>query len=131
MATPAQQSSPVTALPMLEKKLNSSPSMMSYPHLFVASQNNVLVIGGDMNAQIGKNLNHKFSLHNSSNRNGVYLTDFTQENKLTYLNTNFQKREGKLWTYMLHEQLNQGFHRLELLPLGRGPVRRIYKDASK
>ena len=25
---------------------------------------NVLVIGGDMNAQIGKNVNHKFSLHN-------------------------------------------------------------------
>ena len=30
----------------------------------------VLVIGGDMNAQIGKNINYKFSLHNSSNRNG-------------------------------------------------------------
>ena len=43
---------------------------------------NVFVIGGDMNAQIGKNVNHKFSLNNSSN-----------------LNTKFQKREGKLWTY--------------------------------
>ena len=31
---------------------------------------NVLVIGGDINAQIGKNVNHKFSLHSSSNRNG-------------------------------------------------------------
>ena len=40
---------------------------------------NVLVIGGDMNAQNGKNIKHKFSLHNSSNRNGEHLTDFTLE----------------------------------------------------
>ena len=33
-------------------------------------KHNFLVIGGDTNAQIGKNVNHKFSLHNSSNRNG-------------------------------------------------------------
>ena len=52
-----------------------------------------------MNTQIGKNINHKVSLHNSSNRNGKHLTDFMVENRLTYLNTNFQKREGKLWTY--------------------------------
>ena len=62
-------------------------------------KHNVLLIGGDMNAQIGKNVNHKFSLHNSANGNGQYLTDFTVENELTYLNTNFQKVEGKLWTY--------------------------------
>ena len=35
----------------------------------------VFVIGGDMNAQIGKNGN-KYSLHNTSNRNGQHLTDF-------------------------------------------------------
>ena len=52
-----------------------------------------------MNAQIRKNGNHKYSLHNSSNRKRQYLTDFTIENRLTCLNTNFQKREGKLWTY--------------------------------
>ena len=51
-------------------------------------KHNVLVIGGDMNAQIGKNGNHKYSLHNSSNRNGQHLTDFTIENRLTSLNTN-------------------------------------------
>ena len=39
-------------------------------------KHNILVIGGDMKAQIGKNINHKFSLHNSSNRNGEHLTDF-------------------------------------------------------
>ena len=60
---------------------------------------NILIIGGDMNTQIRKNGNHKYSLHNSSNRNRQHLTDFKIENRLTCLNTNFQKREGKLWTY--------------------------------
>ena len=59
----------------------------------------ILKHNGDMNAQTGNNRNHKFSLHNSSNRNGQHLTDFTIENRLTWFNTNFQKREGKLWTY--------------------------------
>ena len=59
----------------------------------------MLVIGGDMNAQIGKNGNNKYSLHNTSNRNGQHLTDFMIENRLACLNTNYQKREGKLWTY--------------------------------
>ena len=48
-------------------------------------KHNVLLIGGDMNAQNG---NDKYSLHNSSNRNGQHLTDFTIENRLTCLNTN-------------------------------------------
>ena len=52
-----------------------------------------------MNAQIGKNINNKFSLHRLSNRNGEYLMDYTLENGLTCLNTKFQKRKGKLWTY--------------------------------
>ena len=52
-----------------------------------------------MNAQIGKNRNNKYSLHNKSNRNGQHLIDFMIENRLTCLNTNFQKREGKLWTH--------------------------------
>ena len=62
-------------------------------------RHNVLVIGGDMNAQIGKNGNNKYSLHNMSNRNEQYLTDFMIENRLTCLNTNYQKREWTLWTY--------------------------------
>ena len=37
-------------------------------------KHNMLVIGGDMNAQIGKNGNNKYSLHNTSNRNGQHLT---------------------------------------------------------
>ena len=38
-ATPAQQSSPATALPMLLTKHTSSPSMTSYLPLFVAHRN--------------------------------------------------------------------------------------------
>ena len=62
-------------------------------------KHNLLVIDGDMNAQIGKKRNNKCSLHNTSNRNGQHLIDFKIENRLTCLNTNFQKKEGKLWTY--------------------------------
>ena len=43
--------------------------------------------------------NKKYSLHNTSNRNGQHQTDFLIENKLTCLNTNYQRREGQLWTY--------------------------------
>ena len=53
---------------------------------------NMLVIGGDMNAQIGKNGNNNYSLHTTLNRNGQHLTDSTIENRLTCLNTNYQKR---------------------------------------
>ena len=38
---------------------------------------NIVIVGGDMNAQVGKNANHKFNLHDSSNRNRKHLTDFT------------------------------------------------------
>ena len=52
-------------------------------------KHNVLVIGGDMNAQIRKNGNNKYSLHKTSTRNGQHLTVFMIENRLTCLNTNF------------------------------------------
>ena len=62
-------------------------------------KHNMLVIDGDMNAQIGKNANNKYRLHNTSNRNGQHLTDFRIENRFACFNTNNQKREGQLWTY--------------------------------
>ena len=62
-------------------------------------KHNVLIIGGDMNSQIGKDKNNKYCLHNSSNRNGEHLAELSLENRLTYLNTKFQKRIGNLWTY--------------------------------
>ena len=68
-------------------------------HVRSIPKHNVLVIGGDMNAETGKNVNNKFSLQNSSNKNGEHRTDFTLVNSLTCLNTKFQKRKRKLWTY--------------------------------
>ena len=62
-------------------------------------KHNMLVIGRHECPNRGKNINNKYSLHNMSNRNGQHLTDFIIENRLTCLNTNYQKREGKLWTY--------------------------------
>ena len=64
-------------------------------------KHNVLVIGGDTNAQIGKNVINKFSLHNSSNRNWEHLT---LENRFTYLNTKFQKRGRKIMDLHLRKQ---------------------------
>ena len=62
-------------------------------------KHNVLIISGDINVQISKNVSNKFSLHNFSNRNKEHLTDFTLKNRLTCLNTKFQKRNGNLETY--------------------------------
>ena len=62
-------------------------------------KHNVLIIGVDMNTNIGKNINNKFSLQYMSNRDGEHLTDFILENRLTCLNTKFQKKKGKLWIY--------------------------------
>ena len=94
MATLAQQLSPATALPMLGKKRISSPSITSYPPLFVAPQDTMF--SSSVDSWMPK---YEFSLYNSSNRNEEYVTDFTQENKLTFLNIRFQKRKGELWTY--------------------------------
>ena len=65
-------------------------------------KHNVLVIGGDMNAQIGKNGNNKYSQHNSSNGNGQHLTDFTIGKILACPNGNFQKIKKRGKTMDLH-----------------------------
>ena len=67
-------------------------------------KHNMLVIGGDMNAQIRKNGNNKYNLHNTSNRNAQHLTDFMIENRLTCLNTNYQKNGGKFMDLRIREQ---------------------------
>ena len=45
-------------------------------------KHNVLIVGGDLNAQIGQSIHHKFTYHHSSNRNGEYLKYFLIENSL-------------------------------------------------
>ena len=58
-------------------------------------KHNVVLIGGDINAQIG----NEFLFHSHTNRNGQYLLDFATENELICLNTKFQKKQSKLWTH--------------------------------
>ena len=52
-----------------------------------------------MNAQIDKDGNNKFGLHNSLNRNDEYQVEFSFKNRFSCQNTKFQKRVGKLWKY--------------------------------
>ena len=59
-------------------------------------KHNVPIIGGEMNAQIGKDENNKFFSYISPNRNWEHLTKVSLENRLTCLKTKFQKRKGKL-----------------------------------
>ena len=97
MATLKQRSSPATNVSEETELVTFYEELSSLVRSI--PKHNLLVIGGDMNAQIGKNRNNKHSLHNTSNRNGQHLIDFMIENRLTCLNTNFQKREEKLWTH--------------------------------
>ena len=62
-------------------------------------KHNVLTHCRDMNAHIGKDINNKFCLHNSANKNDKYLAEFGLKNGFVCQNTKFQKRKGKLWTY--------------------------------
>ena len=61
-------------------------------------KHNVLVIGGDFNAHLGKENGYIYSFHINTNRNGNMLKNFIHENNLLCLNTHFQKRSGQLWT---------------------------------
>ena len=56
-------------------------------------KHNLLFIGGDMNAQIGKNGNNKYSLHNTSNRT---TSNRFHDRKLINMS---QYKLAKLWTY--------------------------------
>ena len=62
-------------------------------------RHNVLIIAGDINAQLGRNQHHKHAFHPETNRNGKHFNHFFTENNLYCLNTRFQKKRGKLWTH--------------------------------
>ena len=62
-------------------------------------KHNVLLLMGDFNAHLDANT-IKFSYHAHANSNGKYMRDFMLENDLVAANGNFQKKRGKLWTYM-------------------------------
>ena len=93
---------------MIVATSNDNPSkiIISFDSLTYANEEtdlvtfyNVLIIRVDMNTQIGKNENNKFGLHNTSNRNGEYLSEVSLKNGLTCLDTKLQKRTKKLETY--------------------------------
>ena len=62
-------------------------------------KHNVLLIAGDLNAQLGPSHANRYALHTKSNRNGEYLEHFLIQNSLCCLNMQFQKREGKKWSH--------------------------------
>ena len=62
-------------------------------------KHNVLLFIGDCNAHIG-NKSAKFTYHQTTNANGRYLLDMAEEADLILTNTTFQKKRGKLWTYI-------------------------------
>ena len=50
---------------------------------------NVLITSGDVG-------DPKFCLHNTPNKNGKYLAEFSRDNKRACLNTKFRKKERKI-----------------------------------
>ena len=61
-------------------------------------RHNVLVVLGDLNAQIGKG-DKNFTYNKVTNRNGKHLEDYLEECELKAINTMLQKKKGKLWTF--------------------------------
>ena len=63
-------------------------------------KHNVKIIGGDMNAKIGKSDCKGSHFHEQTNRNGKMLIDFMNECDLIDLSTKYCKRKGKLDFYL-------------------------------
>ena len=59
-------------------------------------KDSVLIIGRDISAQIGKDENNEFCLHNLQNKKGEYQADISLEINLPCLNAKFLKRDGNL-----------------------------------
>ena len=57
------------------------------------------MVAGDFNAKLGQIDGYRHSFHVNTNRNGKLFHDFMNENKLVCLNTKFQKKTGKKWTF--------------------------------
>ena len=61
---------------------------------------NMLYIAGDLNAHISPTGKWTSYHQGTANRNGKLLEDLLLERGLEITNTRFQKRKGKLWTYL-------------------------------
>ena len=62
-------------------------------------EQNILIVLGDFNAQLDKNL-AKYPYHETSNTNGKLVNNFIQESNLFFANAHFQKKSANLWTYI-------------------------------
>ena len=62
-------------------------------------KHNTIIVGGDMNAKIGKSDCKGSNFHQITNRNGDFLLDLIKECDMIDLSTHFHKRNGKLWTF--------------------------------
>ena len=61
---------------------------------------NLLFVVGDLNAHVSPSGNWTSFHKGQANRNGRLLEDMLLERQLEITNTRFQKRRGKLWTYL-------------------------------
>lgn len=62
-------------------------------------KHNVTMVIGDFNAHIGKD-DARHTFHEKTNNNGRLLLDMVEETNLIITNTTFQKKKGKLWTFI-------------------------------
>ena len=62
-------------------------------------KHNIILLIGDFNAHIGKT-SAKHTYHETTNNNGKLLLELANETNMIITNTNFQKRRGKLWTFI-------------------------------
>ena len=62
-------------------------------------KHHVIIVGGDMNAQIGKEDCKGTHYHETTNRNGQLLLELMNECGMVNLMTNYQKKRGKIWTF--------------------------------
>ena len=62
-------------------------------------KHNVLLVLGDCDAHLGEEA-VKHTYHKCTNSNGEHLLDLASEMNLIITNTAFQKRKGKLWTFL-------------------------------
>ena len=60
---------------------------------------NTRMVVGDFNVRIGAD-DARYNFHETTNSNGKYLLELTFEKNFIILNTYFQKRKGKLWTFI-------------------------------
>jgi len=65
-------------------------------------EHHLLLVIGDMNARLGKETDddHGWYFHNSTNQNGKLFRDTLHEGQLEATNHRFEKRRGKMWTYL-------------------------------